>query len=101
MLASPHPSFISSSDNASIRGLDILSEKKALFRSDDEAVAAAIPRIGGTRRQRHPGAVSVAGADFWKRFSTVVRLDEASKRGPRDEYVFTVRIGTDTQGLVG
>lgn len=75
MLASPHVSPFSdraASSNASIRGLDILSEKKALFREHDSG--DTIPRLRGQRAK--------SGADFWKRFSTVVRLDEASRAAP-------------------
>lgn len=78
-------STLSTSD--SIRGLDVMREKKALFRGgDDELMSPISPRpprkdgrgIGmGMRRT----VVGMPGGEFWKRFSVMVRTDEVEKAG--------------------
>lgn len=66
-----------------------MKEKKALFRGgNDELMSPISPR---PRREDENGravgvgmrrtVVGMPGGEFWKRFSVMVRLDEAEKAG--------------------
>ncbi|WVR04543.1 hypothetical protein IAU60_001550 [Kwoniella sp. DSM 27419] len=77
---------VDSSDNGSVRGFDVMVEKKALFREGQEELLnpfstrrpgkRAVPGRMGTKSIL---LMSGMGVDFWKRFSVHVRLDEQEK----------------------
>lgn len=57
------------STNESIRGFDLMREKKALFRGGEEELVAFSPRINKLGQNRLTARMSTV--DFWKRFSVV------------------------------
>jgi hypothetical protein len=77
---------VSSISSESIKGFDLMKEKKALFREgQDELLTPFSPRKQGGRQESglRPGPRKATGrgvstVDFWKRFSVSVRLDQVS-----------------------
>ncbi|WWC59371.1 uncharacterized protein I303_101923 [Kwoniella dejecticola CBS 10117] len=72
--------------NGSIRGFDIMAEKKALFREGQEELMSPFStrrarpgRTGPNGKSQTKSAFLASGMDFWKRFSVHVKLDEAEK----------------------
>ncbi|WWD00465.1 hypothetical protein V866_007380 [Kwoniella sp. B9012] len=71
--------------NGSIRGFDIMAEKKALFREGQEELFTPFstrrnkPGRMGVNGKQTKSAFLASGMDFWKRFSVHVRLDEQEK----------------------
>ncbi|WWC67832.1 uncharacterized protein I206_101749 [Kwoniella pini CBS 10737] len=95
-LSSPSSPFTSSykenghgktdSINGSIRGYDIMVEKKALFREGQEELMSPFStrrekpgRSGLNRKSQTKSTFLASGMDFWKRFNVHVKLDEAEK----------------------
>ncbi|WWD22090.1 hypothetical protein CI109_106579 [Kwoniella shandongensis] len=83
----------SSSTSESIRGFDIMTEKKALFREGHEELMSPFsPRMKGMKPLalasesglRNGGTRRASGMDFWKRFSVSVRVDEAQRKDGGD-----------------
>ncbi|KAE8538298.1 hypothetical protein D1P53_005640 [Cryptococcus gattii VGV] len=74
------PHARASSTSESIKGFDLLAEKKAFFREgEEELITPFSPR---PRNKQSPlrNGVRASGADFWKRFSVSVRLDEIDRQ---------------------
>lgn len=74
------PHAPASSTSESIKGFDLLAEKKACFREgEEELITPFCPR---PRNKPSPlsNGVRASGADFWKRFSVSVRLDEIDRQ---------------------
>lgn len=77
---------VSSISSESIRGFEVMKDKKALFRGGEEELMSPFsPRTTGGRQEsglrpgpRRGGARGVSTVDFWKRFSVSVRLDQVS-----------------------
>ncbi|WRT64881.1 uncharacterized protein IL334_001817 [Kwoniella shivajii] len=71
------------STNGSIRGFDIMAEKKALFREGQEELMSpfATRRTERARqgRAQTKSAFLASGMDFWKRFNAHAELDEGEK----------------------
>lgn len=89
---------VSSISSDSIKGFEMMKEKKALFRGGEDELSSPFSprkqglndvRINGAGRQesglrvgaRKSMARGVSGVDFWKRFSMSVRLDQVTKDG--------------------
>ena len=77
---------VSSISSESIKGFDLMKEKKALFREGQEELLTPFSprRIGGGQESGlRPGprkgvGRGVSTVDFWKRFSVSVRLDQVA-----------------------
>lgn len=81
---------VSSISSESIKGYEVMKEKKALFREgEDELLSPFSPRKGrqesglrtGPRRGVNRGVSTV---DFWKRFSVSVRMNQAARAGGKE-----------------
>ncbi|WVN85752.1 uncharacterized protein L203_100903 [Cryptococcus depauperatus CBS 7841] len=84
MSSSPIPAHAraSSAASESIRGYNIMAEKKAFFREGQEELFSPIsprPRRAKPSGLQH-GSRAISGMDFWKRFSVSVHVDEAEKQ---------------------
>jgi hypothetical protein len=79
------PRISTSSTSDSLRGFDIMREKKALFRGGEEELMSPFSPSSTKRQEsglRHGRGVS--GMDFWKRFSVSVRLDQDAKNSGKE-----------------
>ncbi|WVQ92887.1 hypothetical protein IAS59_006705 [Cryptococcus gattii] len=74
------PHARASSTSESIKGFDLLAEKKAFFREGEEELITPFSPRPRNKPSPLSNGVRVSGADFWKRFSVSVRLDEIDRR---------------------
>ncbi|WWC87027.1 uncharacterized protein L201_001910 [Kwoniella dendrophila CBS 6074] len=80
-----------SSSNGSIRGFDVMAEKKALFREGQEELISPFStrrdkpgRSGLNGKSQTKSAFLASGMDFWKRFEGHVKLDEQERAANKE-----------------
>ncbi|OXB37136.1 hypothetical protein LQV05_003782 [Cryptococcus neoformans] len=77
-----------SSTSESMRGFDLLAEKKAFFREGEEELMTPFSPRPRNKPSALRNGMRASGADFWKRFNVSVRLDEIDKqKGPSSDWL--------------
>ncbi|KIR57661.1 hypothetical protein I314_06556 [Cryptococcus bacillisporus CA1873] len=74
------PHARASSTSESIKGFDLLGEKKAFFREGEEELITPFYQRSRNKPSPLSNGVGASEADFWKRFSVSVRLDEIDRQ---------------------
>lgn len=74
------PHARASSTSASIKGFDLLGEKMAFFREGEEELITPFSQRSRNKPSPLSNGVRASEADFWKRFSASVRLDEIDRQ---------------------